>query len=100
MIYVTHTTDIMVESYLNEYCYEGRHCAVLNVKQGLLQKMSDKFDDIYNYVGMQELQYFLIIDAARKLKYIMPIIDGMTVNDLYIFHSKFEQGLLQPFYAS
>lgn len=36
MIYVTHTTDIMIESYLNEYCYEGRHCAVLNVKQGLL----------------------------------------------------------------
>lgn len=30
----------------------------------------------------------------------MPVIEGMTVNDLYIFHSKFEQGLLEPFYAS
>ena len=100
MIYVTHTTDIMVESYLNEYCYEGRHCAVLNVKQGLLQKMSDKFDDIYNYVGTQQLQYFLIIDAARKLKYVMPIIDGMSFNDLYIFDFKYESESVCPYYVS
>lgn len=58
------------------------------------------FVNVFNFVGRDQLEYFLIIDAARKLKYIMPVIEGMTVNDLYIFHSKFEQGLLEPFYAS
>ena len=43
-------------------------------------------------IGETKLQYFLIIDAPRKNKYVMPIARGMTANDLFIFKAKFERG--------
>ena len=45
-------------------------------------------------------EYFFIIDAARKQKYILPILKGMSSTDLHIFHSKFENDELEPFLAS
>jgi hypothetical protein len=34
-------------------------------------------------------EYFVIIDALRNSKYVMPVIEGMGINDLYIFHARF-----------
>ena len=45
-------------------------------------------------------EYFVIIDALRNNKYVMPVIEGMGINDLYIFDARFQQRLLEPFYAS
>lgn len=53
-----------------------------------------------DYISWDGLEYFTIIDSARKAKYVMPVVEGMTAVDLHIFHSKFEQGLLDPFYSS
>lgn len=53
-----------------------------------------------SFIGVEKEQYFCILDYARRKKYLMPVVEGMTTNDLIIFQSKFEQGILEVFYAS
>ena len=60
----------------------------------------DRYEPFRAFIGESKKQYFLILDVPRHKKYILPIIEGFSVNDLLIFQSKFEQGVLQPFYAS
>ena len=60
----------------------------------------ENYETILAYIGETKKEFFLIIDAARKQKYVMPIIEGVTNVDLEIFQANFERGELIPFEAS
>ena len=61
----------------------------------------ENYEGIRGFIGeTKKEQFFFIIDSQRRKKYLLPIIEGMTETDLYIFYSKFERQELEPFLAS
>lgn len=66
----------------------------------VIQNKSEKYHVMRSFIGVDKKHYFCILDFARRKKYLLPVVEGMTVTDLIIFQSKFEQGILEVFYAS
>ena len=88
-------------AYFNKYCQDSHLCAILNVIILLLQRNVENYEGIRGFIGeTKKEQFFFIIDSQRRKKYLLPIIEGMTETDLYIFYSKFERQELEPFLAS
>lgn len=55
----------------------------------LNKNYSTQYEVMKSLIGYHKEDFFCIIDFARRKKYIIPAVDGMTAKDIIIFQAKF-----------